>query len=509
MEATQRRKQLHARLLEVEKRHNQAEIARKTASSRNNVSRYARGSRMPLEFGAALCGEMGVNPAWLLLGEGMPWMADAPEPTARLAGNLLELVQAMNAVSQMRMGSLTGKHYLATLRELNDALRRYETLRERLNTRTSSLFSDLLKQFQTVLEKRDLAAADGLRKALTQLARLNDDEALHEQFDRQCAFHEHALMRLDKAQQYRRSVFYRALVRGELNSASCEDAHNLAMSHYANHQVHQARRVCESALALCAPAVLASEGGRVLDGLLGYLQVELGEVPAGLAKLQRNVPYLPGIFLGLSSGMVIRAGLLSGSLDFNGAFALGEPGRSKSFRLLQFAAWSEDPAILKRALRDCAGDGPTRYPVSSAIVEGPAFILRLIESKGRATEDMMAVPEGLGRAEELPASFNATLRAIVACRLHRLGGARQRALEDLATAENHLAAIPQEYFIDVLTHATHHRNALRLIDKGARGELGERRKRAIAFFRQGLAQGYGFMAAEKEAFSGRENHMEA
>ena len=51
---TERAEAILKRLSELAETHSQADIARKTEFSRNNVSRYVNGTRMPLEFGAAL-----------------------------------------------------------------------------------------------------------------------------------------------------------------------------------------------------------------------------------------------------------------------------------------------------------------------------------------------------------------------------------------------------------------------------------------------------------------------
>ena len=136
----ERAEQIQQRLIELAEQHSQADIARKTEFSRNNVSRYVNGTRMPIEFAAALVEGLGVNPAWLLTGEGTAYLSDINSGTQEMAGDLLALVDAMAAVNRMRLGSLTGKHHLGVLRELNETLKKHEGLRDRLNKHSRKIF---------------------------------------------------------------------------------------------------------------------------------------------------------------------------------------------------------------------------------------------------------------------------------------------------------------------------------------------------------------------------------
>ena len=72
--------------------HSQADIARRTETQRMNVTRYLRGTRVPAEFCVALVEGMGVNPAWLLTGEGNPYLADLSGATRSMASDMVQLV---------------------------------------------------------------------------------------------------------------------------------------------------------------------------------------------------------------------------------------------------------------------------------------------------------------------------------------------------------------------------------------------------------------------------------
>src|SRR5262245_48664134 len=100
--------EVRARLRELAEKTKQAEIAAKTGVNAANVSRYLKDNRIPASFCSALVRGMGVNPAWLMVGEGSAMLSDVTDGTGRMAGNVLQLVEAMNSVTKLRLGSLAG-----------------------------------------------------------------------------------------------------------------------------------------------------------------------------------------------------------------------------------------------------------------------------------------------------------------------------------------------------------------------------------------------------------------
>ena len=202
---------VRGRLNILTENHAQAEIARRTGFPPANVHRFLKGGKIPADFCGAVVREFGINPAWLLTGEGAPRLSDVTEGTMRMAGNVLELVEAMSAVARMRLGSLTGKHHLRVLRELNDALEDHERLRERLNEHSHPVFQKLVEDIRATMEKRDLERATDLIKAAEQVQRLCADDKLSLELD---AHHAHLafLMRdFETSADYRRRVFIRQL----------------------------------------------------------------------------------------------------------------------------------------------------------------------------------------------------------------------------------------------------------------------------------------------------------
>ena len=114
MPEANRGESLRARLQQLALTHSQAELARKTGFPPANVHRFLKGGKVPTDFCEALVREFGVNPAWLLAGEGTAYLADVTAGTERMAGNLLELVEAMSAVSSLPVCKMKSSRFLVS-----------------------------------------------------------------------------------------------------------------------------------------------------------------------------------------------------------------------------------------------------------------------------------------------------------------------------------------------------------------------------------------------------------
>ncbi|MBK8207601.1 MAG: hypothetical protein IPK87_12560 [Planctomycetes bacterium] len=489
---------LAARLNELAAQHSLSEIARRTGSSRNNVSRYARGAKMPLEFGSALVEGLGINPAWLLTGEGTPRLAEASVQTTQMAGNLLELVEAMNAVAHMRMGALTGKHHLRVLRELNDALARYEKLRDELNRHTRGIYSDLLDQYHEALDNGRLEQAEDLRRALAQVSRLSEDRGLRLRLLEEQAHHAYWQRDHKRTIGLLNALLFETIAQGEAPPERiCELAHNLAMALLHEFSMEGALRICESALALVGKAALELPSGRLLDGLSGVLLVELGQVESGLSRLQRHIAWRSEIYLGISSGLLVRALLLAGVVDFAMAQGIGEPGQGKSSRLVLFANWLEQPEPLRSVLKHAVGSGIERTSPEGPSARYAAALLDVLTRRdAQAARDFIREVMYAGLKQRAPgrAFFGA---AACATSLLWHAGDRRGALKELRFAHAERGAIPEGRSTDVLLIAAHHRNVLRLVaDDEKSADLRQMRQDAIAWVRSGAQSGYGFLVAD-------------
>lgn len=482
---------LRERIEQVGERYSQSEIARRTSTSRNNVSRYMRGAKMPLEFGAALSEELGVNPNWLLAGEGTPWLADSAVPNEKLAGDLLALVEAMNAVARMRLGSLTGKHHLRVLRELNDALIRYEELRKELNARTSPIFEDLLEQYHDAIQNMRLEISDDLRKALTQLARLNDDPELRVKFDAYRAHHEYVTQNVAGGIEIQRNVVFHALSRGTVDNHALSEAHNLAMSLYQLFRLKEARRILEATAALTPEEKKLTGEYGVLDGLRGVIEVDMGDVAEGLVRIQRRVAAHPDVYFEHSGGFLVRAQLLVGTTTIEAAMRQGASTPGRNLRIIQFTVWDEDATQLRRVYRELVGASPDKLPENYVYAQYTKALLETLE--GDPTAGLGFINENLGaRSVTYGESIVRLGVAMSYCRLLRIAGERRRAMEHLHEADQRLADLPEDVTPDVLVVGAHYRNALELIPTSTRSaKLKAMREAGTAFFSDAVAQGFG------------------
>ncbi|MCA8911769.1 MAG: helix-turn-helix transcriptional regulator [Planctomycetes bacterium] len=344
------------RLAFLAERWSQAEIARKTGTQRNNVSRYMHGGKMPLDFAAALVRKLGVNPAWLIVGEGTPFLSDVNTTTRQLAGDLLELVSAMGSVANLQLGSLTGKHHLRVLRELNDALARFEKLRAGINERTGPLFSQLLDDYWAALEKWQLDKAADLRKAAEQVARLCDDEKLQERFERTLSFHAFLLRDEEESILYQSRVFQRRLAGAGIDEAGLREVYNLANTIQSVARLDEAISLCDAAVALAGPTGREWGITKLIRAMSGYIWMERGDVHEGLRRVVDANPQSNPTWQGLQHSMLIRGLLLSGAIDFDRAIEMKGEGPAHAQGMLVYALWLEDAELFEKACELYLGD---------------------------------------------------------------------------------------------------------------------------------------------------------
>ncbi|MCC7509414.1 MAG: helix-turn-helix transcriptional regulator [Planctomycetes bacterium] len=463
---------LRARLALLTKGRSQSEIARRTGTSVANVNRYLKGTRMSAEFCAALVKGLGVNPAWLLAGEGTPFVSDITAGTSAMAGNLLELVEAMNVVSQMRLGALTGKHHLGVLRSLNDALTTYEALRKRLNEQSVPIFGQLLADTEKALKKFETVRAADLLKAAEQVARLCDEPALNHKLLEMQAQQMFFGSRHHEALEYHRRMLLEPLTRGAIiDEAGCRTVVRFVLTLHTLNRVGEALKVSEASLILLGAERAHFDGYGMLEFLLGRMKAETGDLLPGLAIMTRAMPRGGperdvALRLWLTTHL-LRAGLLRPQ----DALEYGENIGPKAVLLQQYACWLEDVDYLQRVCDIALDERHERLgDLLRPALLGP-YLLRAIRHHDRdAPREFAAVaaqaPEGV---REYPDIF--------LCQLWRRIGDRRQAAAHFDSAEKSLAATPPEIHVDLLAAGTHHRNALWLAEKAGRYEPAARRAR--------------------------------
>ncbi|MBE7491456.1 MAG: helix-turn-helix transcriptional regulator [Planctomycetes bacterium] len=478
------RLRLH-RLLE---QHSQSEIARKTGHLVAGVNRYVHGARVPAAFCAALVRGLGVNPSWLLVGEGAPYLSDVPAETARLGENLLELVEAMNAIARMRLGSLTGKHHLKVLRELNDALMAHERLREKLNEQSRPLFRRILEDLKTALDNLNLERATELRQAALQLSRLCDDEALARDFTGLQAYHEFQLKNSERFLHFQRRLFLATLPDGALfDERACDEARRIVVALVQMDRMREAHRICRATRNLVGRKGRRWDAFARLENTHGVILTELGFLHKGLAKVQRTLPRLTGMYRRISEATQLRMMMWGGMLPIADAARIGERTDAKSDHILQFACWLGDKAALRTAL-DYA-NAPNVEPVwrngyfrrlATALLE------QLERPDPKAARQGVALDPGSGRLTggEVPLTSACNTELLVAA------GDRAGAMKEMMRCEEMRRSLNPEVTPHVLALSLHFRNALRLIAPGARGEPGRLRRAAFRHFETWFRRGY-------------------
>lgn len=460
------REALFARFKELLVNHTQAEVARKTGHSLSNVNRYASGTRLPGDFLCDLVRGLGINPAWLLAGEGATYTADISAGTRQMAGNLLELVEAMNAVAQMKLGALTGKHHLRVLRELNDALVRYEALRARLNAQSRPILVQLLGDLERALRNFDLERVTELRKAADQVARLCDDEILAKRLIGLSSQAEFLARNVEGALSLQRKLALARLLSSDtLSDEDCEMIRRYCLTLRGQGRLKEALRVCSAVLELAhdrenSPALhdLAFLRGRILVGL--------GELREGLAQMQTHAPLLGPRRQSAAYPAILRALLLGGLIapDAGFAFVPGaqEPGAvsaaSTAEIMLEFACLRADVSLLRRALKFAEHLSPRTPREALPTLAWPRTLLAALENRAKK-EDWDAV------AKEMESRARATgLVPALESQFHLRRGDNNKARRCHESAQAYLDALPKHVTLDLLWLAIHHRNSLAILD---------------------------------------------
>jgi hypothetical protein len=402
-----------------------------------------------------------------------------------MGGNLLELVEAMNAVTRMKLGALAGKQHLKVLRELNDALDAHERLRARLNEHSRSIFGQLLTDIERCLEEYKVQPAAGLLKAAEQVARLCDDPELHRRL-LSCHASYHAFVReLDKALPFQRRLMQSLLAAdGAPDEPGLRNAVHLVLTLMTLSRLREAQRICESVLKLVPSGCPRWSAVALLSFLQGRLQAELGDLLPGLAIMTRELaagggPTEPSMRLWLTQHL-LRAGLLrpADALEF------GDDTPVKSLVLLDFACWHEDPAFLRKT---CQHAAQPRFDSLGDLARpghlGPYLLRALLEKDKRAVADFE-------NAHQTCVDDSKLYPEVFSTQLWRVLGNAKSALRTFTQAEARLAAVGPEQHVYVLTWATHHRNALWLGKQRKNSLSPATLERALQFFAEHASRGF-------------------
>ncbi|NUQ34547.1 MAG: hypothetical protein HUU29_06370 [Planctomycetaceae bacterium] len=472
---------LQRRVAQLVEEHGQAVISRKTGYSATNIHNYVNGTRVPAEFCMALTRELGVNPVWLLTGEGGTQLSDVTRSTSELAGNFLELVNAINAVTRVRLGALAGKQDKKTLHQLNAALKDYEARRGELNARMKDIFRTLLDQFEHALAKINRETASQLLPGLEQAAGLCDNTAMQERYRLLCA--RHAIIRSDTPQA---SKLLRDVLRRRASDGSIPDHDILAaaagglMAVSAIGKNREARRMCRSLIELCAgeddanaapltkirflDSVFTMREGNVAEaiGRMAYLHMRLSPDDQ---FLHRHTVHEALVYAGLQSVDDVIAADATDFSRIKRATAAEEARfvRGKQLYIIYgLVSWFEDARLLRRALG-------VYQPFEAARGEaGSAYVGEYV----RALTDALEGKKGASVAFAGHSSVAQSLRdedglrafsvRVCLCHLLRIEENTRRALAVFSDAENVRKSLGADVSPNTMICAQHWRNARKL-----------------------------------------------
>lgn len=334
------------RLQELSKHYSQAEMARRVGCSRATVSRYFSGRAINIDFCVALVQEFGVNPLWLLVGQGTPFLADADSDNNKLGKNLLDLVQAMEAVAKQSLGALAGKDNRLILRQLDAALKSHDALSESLHSSSKPVFQGLLTELRGALLANKWARAQHLRKSALQVGRFCKEKDLWSRFHRLQGALDARLGHIEEALEHHRQAFASSLLGGpELRKEQATNGHNFVNVLERTGRIAEAHRVCRAVLALLDGPDFKDEQALLL-AKKARLDIELGQLEEALQVLSIHPLSQSPEHHERWAAVQNTALLFSGSIDFSMLKASPE-SFAKSATLFSYALWLEDARLIE------------------------------------------------------------------------------------------------------------------------------------------------------------------
>lgn len=453
--------ELRARLHKLRDRYPQVEIARRTGVPAPNVHRYMRAGKIPAEFCLALVDAFDLSAEWLFKGDGDPVTSDVKAATAAKAGELLDLVKAMNAVARMRLGAVVGDRDRKQLRELSETLETFDRLRERMNDKTRPVLQQLLAELGQALSIQDMPRARVLRETAVELARLCTDDSLLERLDSMSAGVEYMTGRVEEALVFERKVFARRVRDGRLQTAeSVSHGRNLLMALRDTGRIAEARRMAGAVLSLVGEAAEPTPELLDMRMFMGNFHIELGDLHAGLALMQRTYPQIPPERRYAGTILMLRGLLLAGVMDYHEGVHFGKRTSGNARLLLRHACFREDAGLLQHATSNLLGRQVEDVPPEEYDAQRAGLLLRALNGKGKAADfDRMA------DAHPPVAASQAMRRLMLA--LHggqhaRILGDRKRLRVRVEDSHHALGGLPAELAPRVEFKVLHLRNTAAL-----------------------------------------------
>ena len=485
---------LSDRIAEVVRRHGLSAVARATATPHSTVHRYFSGGRVTAGFCAALARAFGLNPQWLVCGDG-PMLAEgvkaAGDPTN--AVDIVQLLAAMNAVAQVRIGALHARHYARVLRELDDALTRYEALKAKLNSHSTGVLVGLSEGIEAAVSKIDVDRANDLLKAAEQVHRLNDDPAAERRFLLAKSRLAYAQRDIGTSLACETAMMRNALAEGAFTSeADCHNLARLALNLYWAGRPTDAQRAIEAGLILASGHMADWEAYSYLEYIGTRVHMDAGNLRRALELTARwwDDPATHRVPARREHG--VQARLLAGLITpRQGVELLGLTDRFIG-QVMPAALWSErtaDCAWLLRQWRRVE----LRVPGSATTRDAAALAVR-------AASRRIDLPRAFAEFNKTRGThrFDAELALMTLPTLAR-HGLRTEGKAQLAALRRHLGPNTN---LGHLSWAEYHRAVLRLHNGGRQTPTV---KAAHEFFERALEAGYELYRPWYEAWNAGED----
>lgn len=449
------------RLNQLIREHSLTTLANRVGVPISNVHRYARGGGMPSEFVAALAERLSVNPMWLLVGEGATYLTDAGDSGGALAAGLRDLIEAMNATSRLKLGTLAHRKDLGLVRSLTESAARHAELRGRLHRQVEPVAKEWFAAWRGAIERRDRGRADDLQIALERLLGLSDDPSLRREYDRLCAYNAYVQgRRADAVDMQRRNLLLRMAETGGVDEPTLRECFNLCAALVGLGRVQEARNFAEAILVIHGRDVPDTPVARMVRGMLGMCEISLGAVGHGtelIVAAYSTREHADNEHLALMMAFaMVRTGVLSP------AAVLREFPTTVSIvvEVLRAAACLENAEELKEVLGQLRALDANLLVASHLYGVQAEFVLAAIKRKRRSPDESAFEPvEARMKLTPFLGELEVT---VLRCQRARLVGKRT-AVGLALDAEELLARTPRGISVDDVVLATHAHNVLALV----------------------------------------------
>ena len=456
-------------------------LARDTDTPFSSVHRFINGGRVPAEFCAAVARSYGISGDWLLYGRGKMYVESRPQVREDAhAGDILELIDSMNALANVRLGVLDGRHHAAVLRELNQTLRRYENLQAELNKRSASVLKDLAFAMEQAMDATQIDRAYDLQASGLQVLRLCTDEEATRNFHNaktRLAFNEQDW---DSALESQQRLMRDSFVEGQLvDDMSCYQLARTVLAMSAARRVEDAQRLFEAGMILV-------QGGKVSQRHIAHLSWVGGRLYNESMNARRSLELVPNwwdIALAEKQGwmsIALQAKLLGGEISVREAVDLVGTEKQALADPVECMIWNESRDEGNHLLKAIGETKLTRVRDMGLVVDALKLLVRGSTRRGRTLAQAWDHLERTYHKEGIAPDRIAFYGAVIFAR----HGDKRRA-EKHWKQMIHLAHDGQE--LTAFFRAAAHRVTLRLFDKTRRQH--KHVKAAHDFFKAALTNG--------------------